>query len=92
MACVVAAMVWTYWLAPQILAVTVLFLLAFGVWYLKRVVEPRVLRSDLAQTTTLGEPLTRPSIRASYRSSSTGASGRPSRPSPYGGGPEDPAG
>lgn len=49
MGCVVAAMVWTYWLAPPILAVTVLFLLAFGAWYLKKVVEPRVLRSDLAQ-------------------------------------------
>src|SRR3712207_2875940 len=60
MGCVVAAMVWTYWLAPLILALTALFLLAFGAWYLKKVVEPRVLRSDLAQATTLAEPLTRP--------------------------------
>ena len=37
---VVAAMVWTYWMAFPILAVTLLVLVTFGGWYLKRVVEP----------------------------------------------------
>ncbi len=60
MAGVLAAMPWHYWLAPSILAATLLFLVAFGAWYLKRVVEPRLLRSDLSEAATTGEPFTRP--------------------------------
>ncbi len=46
---VISAMVWTYWMAFPILAMTLLTLVAFGGWYLKKVVEPRLLRSDLSQ-------------------------------------------
>ena len=52
---VVAAMVWTYWMAFPILAVTLLTLIAFGAWYLKKVVEPRLLRSDLSQVAAIAE-------------------------------------
>ncbi|HEX2047162.1 MAG TPA: hypothetical protein VHF27_05325 [Acidimicrobiales bacterium] len=41
-----AAMPWTYWMALPILAASVLATVAFGLVYLKRVVEPDLLRLD----------------------------------------------
>lgn len=93
MASVVAAMPWTYWLAPPILAVTLLFLVAFGAWYLKRVVEPRLLRSDLAQAGgVVADGTSFPTRPGSYPSRSTEPSGRSSPPAPSRVGPEEPAG
>jgi hypothetical protein len=37
---VFAAIPWTYWLAPPLLAVVALMLAGFGLVYLKKVVEP----------------------------------------------------
>ncbi len=65
MACVVAAMPWTYWLAPPIFVATLLFLVGFCAWYLKNVVEPLLLRSDLARAATLAEALRRTTAASS---------------------------
>ncbi len=43
---VLAAVPWTYWMAIPILVLAVCAVLAFFGIYLKRVVEPRLLRED----------------------------------------------
>ncbi len=44
-----AAMPWTYWMALPILALSALTMVTFGLVYLKKVVEPSVLRQDALQ-------------------------------------------
>ena len=41
-----AAFPWTYWMALPLLVATVLFLVGFGLVYLKKVVEPHILLQD----------------------------------------------
>ena len=53
MVLVVGALPWTYWMVFPVLALTVLSLLVFGVVYLKKVVEPRVLHLDQLQQANL---------------------------------------
>ena len=41
-----AALPWTYWMALPLLGATVLFLVGFGLVYLKKVVEHHILLQD----------------------------------------------
>ncbi len=43
---VIAAVAWTYWMALPTLVVTACALTVFALAYLKKVVEPRLLRED----------------------------------------------
>ena len=56
-------MPWTYWMAFPVLSAAGLVLLAFGVGYLKKVVEPRLQQLDRSlarQHRTLGRPTLSP--------------------------------
>ena len=64
MALVVAALPWTYWVVFPVLALTVLSLLVFGVVYLKKVVEPRVLYLDQLPLGNLDTSLGTPAVGA----------------------------
>ncbi len=65
---VLAAVPWTYWMALPILVLAVCAVLGFFGIYLKRVVEPRLLREDqlraLELTRSLGLPTGAPEREA----------------------------
>ncbi len=57
---VLAAVPWTYWMALPILVLAVCAVLAFFGIYLKRVVEPRLLREDQLRALELTRSLAVP--------------------------------
>ena len=77
MVLVVATLPWTYWMVFPVLALTVLSLLVFGVVYLKKVVEPRVLYLDQLQLANLDTSLGTPAVGAGVQSRSGATSARP---------------
>ena len=77
MVLVVAALPWTYWMVFPVLALTVLSLLVFGVVYLKKVVEPRVLYLDQLQPANLDTSIGTPAVGAGGQSGSGSTSARP---------------
>ncbi|MDQ4071202.1 MAG: hypothetical protein M3203_17295 [Actinomycetota bacterium] len=64
----VAAMPWTYWMAIPILVSTALLLLGFALVYLKKVVEPNVLRQDALEAARRNPALAPSAQPASLRS------------------------
>ena len=77
MVVVVAALAWTYWMVFPVLALTVLSLLVFGVVYLKKVVEPKVLYLDQLQLAKLDTSIGTRAVGAGGQSGSGATSASP---------------
>ncbi len=76
MVLVVAALPWTYWMVFPVLSLTVLSLLVFGVVYLKKVAEPKVLYLDQLQLAKLESSMGTPAVGAGVQSGSPATSAR----------------